>query len=136
MRAAELRDRSGTPNKLLKEWQRRSVVIPKSAPLGSGHHAEYDDASLVAAGVALTLHSLDVSVRRYVEAFGELHLTLRDLKPADWRGRVVLMRPLSARILLRDIPAIDGAGAVVIDLDMLARKLTPLPSDRQQPLPL
>ncbi len=131
MQASVVRARTGCRAEALKEWTREGVIVPVSQTPGSGNHAVYDDANLIAVALAMQLKDLGVVLSRLADSFKILQSTLRSRSSLEWRGaRVVMSRNAVLfvdGIALSEIPTV----ALVFDLDRLATTLVPLDSDPQ-----
>jgi DNA-binding transcriptional MerR regulator len=132
MQLAEVAERTGCLEITLKQWIREGVIIPVRASPGSGNHATYDDASLVAVAVVRELKTLGIVPKRLGEQFQRLHDLLRARSSLEWRGARVIMTRDEVRFE-DDLPAspYSSAAAVILDLDRMAKSLVPLDSDPQ-----
>lgn len=97
MQATILRSRCGCTESDQKVWVRDGVLVPISAGFGPGIHAEYDEANVVAAAIALRMKRASVVVSRYVQAFAQLHAWLRARSTLEWRRYQVILTPEGAR---------------------------------------
>lgn len=110
MKLAALCDSLSLNPTRMHEWTATRIVLPMKPPMGRGNHAEYDDASLVAAAVALELERLRVVVRHYAESFAQLHLLLRSRSSLEWPHLALEMTTTHAALLEPDaMPATERA---------------------------
>jgi len=97
MQAAVLRSRCGCTESDQKAWVRDGILVPISAGFGPGIHAEYDEANVLAAAIALRMKRAAVVVSRYAEAFAQLHAWLRARSALEWRRYQVVLTPEGIR---------------------------------------
>jgi hypothetical protein len=131
MRASELLARTGCAAAILKEWVRVGVILPTDGGKGSGHHADYDDANLVAVAVALHLKRLFIPVVRYAASFALLHEGLRERSKIEWHGLYVGLTPNAVKFCLRSEGCDELMDGVVVSLERLATSLVPVSSHPQ-----
>jgi len=111
MQAAVLRSRCGCSESDQKAWVREGVLVPVSAGCGPGIHAEYDEANVLAATIALRMKRSHIVVSKYTEAFGQLHRWLRERSPLEWPRYGVFLMPtaLSLHRISTPLPQdVDG----------------------------
>lgn len=132
MQLAEVVERTGCSEAALREWIRDGVIIPLRTSRGSGNHAGYDDANLVAVVVVRELRALGIVPKRVREQFQRLHVLLRSRSSLEWRGARVIMTRGNV-VFEGDLPVTRDPVeiALVFDLDRMAKSLVPLDSDPQ-----
>jgi hypothetical protein len=99
MQAAVLRSRCGCTPSDQKAWVRDAVLLPLSAGAGPGIHADYDEANVVAAAIALRMKHACVVVSRYAAAFAQLHAWLRARSALEWHGYLAVLDPTRVHIV-------------------------------------
>ncbi|WAC74246.1 hypothetical protein OU995_05840 [Roseateles sp. SL47] len=119
---------------VLKEWVRCGVVVPVSGPQGSGNHAVYDDANLIAVGVACHFRELGVPLTRFAGQFQKMHAMLRGCSSLEWRGQYIVFSVDGPALVRFDALGQIPDAAIVLNLDELAVRLVPVDSDPQIPL--
>lgn len=100
MQLASLLERTGCPEPTLKEWLRRKLLVPAHAGKGPGVHAQYDEANLITAALALQMKQAHIVVSRYSRAFRELQLWLRTHSALEWPEYQVVLTPERADLIL------------------------------------
>ncbi len=124
MQALQLRERVGCSETERKAWSRTGLLIAARPGRGAGLHAEYDDANLIAALIALEMKRLSVTASRYVVAFAGLHDWLRARSSLEWHQFRVLLTPEQARFQPARDPVPRGAMGFTIDLEPLCVRLS------------
>jgi hypothetical protein len=140
MQALQLRERVGCAEAERKAWERVGVLVAKRPAAGTGVHAQYDDANLIAALIALEMKKMGVTASRYAAAFCSLHTWLRARSSLDWPRYRVFMTPWQAEFLRSGDPTATALVGFSLDLGPLCARLfgdqRPGPLQRSLPLPL
>jgi len=137
MQALLLRERVGCTESDRKAWDRTGVLIALRAGSGTGVHAQYDDANLVAAMIALEMKRMGIPASRYTGAFGALHIWLRGRSSLDWPRFRIFMTPEQALFQRTGEPAAPTLAGFSLDLGELCIRLFPndVMADSQLSLP-
>ena len=132
LQLAEVVARTGCSEAALKEWVRQGVIIPLRIRRGSGNHATYDDANLVAVTAVRELLALGIVPKRVREQFLRLHELLRSRSSLGWRGMRVIMTRENV-VFESDVHATADPTAVtlILDLDRMAKGLVAPEPDPQ-----
>jgi hypothetical protein len=125
MQALVLRERVGCTEPDRKAWERTGVLVALHAGSGAGVHAQYDDANLVAAMIALEMKRMGVPASRYASAFGVLHTWLRGRSSLDWSRYRVFMTPEQAQFQRTGEAAGPTLAGFSLDLGLLCTRLFP-----------
>lgn len=138
LQALQLRERVGCSETERKAWSRTGVLIASRPSQGTGLHAEYDDANLIAALIALEMKPLGITASRYGAAFSGLHQWLRSRSSLEWAQFRVVMTPEQVRFQAARDPIPRGAQGFTIDLAPLCAKISEAPpaEDKQRLLRL
>jgi hypothetical protein len=123
MQALLLRERVGCTEADRKAWERTGVLAALRPGSGTGVHAQYDDANLVAAMIALEIKRMGVPASRYAAAFGELHTWLRDRSSLDWPRYRVFMTPDQVQFQRTGEPVAPAVAGFSLDLGELCTRL-------------
>jgi hypothetical protein len=124
LQALQLRERVGCSETERKAWSRTGVLIALRPSQGTGLHAEYDDANLIAALIAWEMKHLGITASRYAPAFAGLHHWLRDRSSLEWVHFRVLMTPEKAHFQPAVDPIPPGAMGFTIDLESLCARVS------------
>ncbi|AFL73522.1 hypothetical protein [Thiocystis violascens] len=140
MQALQLRERAGCAEAERKAWERVGVLVAMRPAAGTGVHAQYDDANLVAALIAMEMKRMGVTASRYAAAFSALHTWLRARSSLDWPRYRVFMAPGRTEFQRSGEPTATALAGFSLDLKPLCARLfgdkRPEPLQRALPLPL
>jgi hypothetical protein len=140
MQALQLRDRVGCSETDRKAWDRAGVLVALRPAGGTGVHAQYDDANLIAALIALEMKHMGVTASRYAAAFAELHTWLRARSSLDWPRSRVFLTPTRARFQRAGDPTPSDLAGFTLDLGPLCARVSaeprPQPAQASLKLPL
>jgi hypothetical protein len=123
MQALMLRQRVGCSEADRKSWERAGVLIALRPGAGAGIHAQYDDANVLAAAIALGMKRMGVTASRYATAFSELHAWLRGHSSLDWPRYRVFLTPERAQFQRAVEPIAEELTGFTVDLGPLCVRL-------------
>jgi len=123
MQAGDLRRITGCSDPELKQWVREGVIVPLRPGRGSGVHADYDAANLVAVVLAKAMKEARIVVIGYASALAELQVSLRAQSSLKWGGLQYLMTPDRCQVLRRGALQDQPPCAVVMDVSALFSRL-------------
>lgn len=137
MQALILRQWVGCTEADRKSWERKGVLVALKAASGAGIHAQYDDANVIVAAIALEMKRMGVTASRYPAAFSELHAWLRSRSSLDWPRYRIVMTPTQTQFQRTSEPLAEEIDGFTLALGPLCERLftNESASDTQMPLP-
>lgn len=99
MQAAILRSRTGCSVSDQKDWVRKGVLLPATQGKGPGMHADFDEANVLTAAIAMHMKQSHITITKYAEAFAQLQLWLRSHSVLEWSRFSAILTPDTATLI-------------------------------------